>query len=135
MEACSHKVITACTRSQTSRALTTGPTEEADMKPFCIAALTVLLFTFCSLTLSQMSHEPDKCCFTYFKPRIPERAVKRFETTNPACKNPGVIFHTNKQLEICADPTQQWVQKLMDVIKKRMVAVPVSTASSGFTAA
>ncbi|XP_076873413.1 C-C motif chemokine 4 homolog [Brachyhypopomus gauderio] len=120
MEACRHKVITACTRSQTSRALTTGPTEEADMKPFCIAALTVLLFTFCSLTLSQNSHKPNKCCFRYMESRIPEPFVKRFEETSPECRSPGVIFFTTQKKEICANPEEKWVKRLMRKVQNRM---------------
>ncbi|KAK1795766.1 hypothetical protein P4O66_008831 [Electrophorus voltai] len=101
------------------------------MKTYCTVVIALLLFAFCSRTLTETSHEPNKCCFSYFKSRIPERVVKNFELTISTCKIPGVILHTNKKLEICADPTQLWVQKLMNVIKTRMQSVPVTTASSG----
>uniref|UniRef100_A0AAY5F699 C-C motif chemokine n=1 Tax=Electrophorus electricus TaxID=8005 RepID=A0AAY5F699_ELEEL len=77
------------------------------MKTYCTVVIALLLFAF-------SSHEPNKCCFSYFKSRIPERVVKNFELTISTCKIPGVILHTNKKLEICANPTQLWVQKLMN---------------------
>uniref|UniRef100_A0A4W4HMD8 C-C motif chemokine n=1 Tax=Electrophorus electricus TaxID=8005 RepID=A0A4W4HMD8_ELEEL len=91
-----------------------------DMKTYCTVVIALLLFAFCSQTLTESnslfyilaSHEPNKCCFSYFKSRIPERVVKNFELTISTCKIPGVILHTNKKLEICANPTQLWVQKI-----------------------
>uniref|UniRef100_A0A4W4HKU6 Chemokine interleukin-8-like domain-containing protein n=1 Tax=Electrophorus electricus TaxID=8005 RepID=A0A4W4HKU6_ELEEL len=83
------------------------------MKTYCTVVIALLLFAFCSQTLTETSHEPNKCCFSYFKSRIPE------------------LFVRSSKLEICANPTQLWVQKLMNVIKTRMQSVPVTTASSG----
>ncbi|KAG9282566.1 C-C motif chemokine 4-like [Astyanax mexicanus] len=101
------------------------------MKPYCIAAICLLLFAFCSLTLGQSSHEPEKCCFGYINAKIPAAIVERFETTSPACKMPGVIFHTNRQLERCANPAEKWVQRLMGIVKNRMLNVSTPPAASG----
>ncbi|KAI4889820.1 hypothetical protein NFI96_032461, partial [Prochilodus magdalenae] len=60
------------------------------MKPYCISAITILLFAFCSLTLSQNSHGPGKCCFSFTPTKIPVAMVVHFEMTNPACNKPGV---------------------------------------------
>uniref|UniRef100_A0A4W4HMT9 C-C motif chemokine n=1 Tax=Electrophorus electricus TaxID=8005 RepID=A0A4W4HMT9_ELEEL len=99
------------------------------MKTYCTVVIALLLFAFCSQTLTESNHEPNKCCFSYFKSRIPERVVKNFELTISTCKIPGVILHTNKKLEICANPTQLWVQKLMNVIKTHENHISYSTLS------
>ncbi|KAL7887840.1 hypothetical protein AOLI_G00028140 [Acnodon oligacanthus] len=85
------------------------------MKPCSIAAIGVLLFALCSVTVSEYSHGPQKCCFSYAKTKIPAAVVVHFEMTSPACNQPGVIFHTNKQIERCADPGEKWVQRLMNM--------------------
>ncbi|XP_072552057.1 C-C motif chemokine 4-like [Salminus brasiliensis] len=100
------------------------------MKPYCIATIGLLLFAFCTLTLSQNSHGPEKCCFSYINAKIPVAIVERYETTSPACKMPAVIFHTERQLERCANPSEKWVQRLMGIVKNRMLNVsPMPTAS------
>uniref|UniRef100_A0A3B4EQ39 C-C motif chemokine n=1 Tax=Pygocentrus nattereri TaxID=42514 RepID=A0A3B4EQ39_PYGNA len=85
------------------------------MKPYSIAAIGVLLFAFCSVTISQSNHGPQKCCFSYTKTKIPVAMVMHFEMTSPACNKPGVIFHTTKQIEKCADPEEKWVQRLINI--------------------
>uniref|UniRef100_A0AAR2J4R2 C-C motif chemokine n=1 Tax=Pygocentrus nattereri TaxID=42514 RepID=A0AAR2J4R2_PYGNA len=102
------------------------------MKPYSIAAIGVLLFAFCSVTISQSKftlsfsdnilmllqiiyHGPQKCCFSYTKTKIPVAMVMHFEMTSPACNKPGVIFHTTKQIEKCADPEEKWVQRLINI--------------------
>ncbi|KAK1795767.1 hypothetical protein P4O66_008832 [Electrophorus voltai] len=87
------------------------------MKTYCTAVITLLLFAFCSQTLTQQSHKPDKCCFKHIESRIPEAFVKRFEETSPECNNPGVILYTTQQKEICANPDEKWVQRLMRIVQ------------------
>ncbi|XP_066532133.1 C-C motif chemokine 4-like [Hoplias malabaricus] len=101
------------------------------MKTYCITTIAVLLFAYCSLTLCQSSHEPEKCCFSHMNAKIPAILVERFETTSPSCKMPGIIFHTNKQMERCADPAQPWVQRLMRIVKNRMLNATTTLTPPG----
>uniref|UniRef100_A0AAY5EU24 C-C motif chemokine n=1 Tax=Electrophorus electricus TaxID=8005 RepID=A0AAY5EU24_ELEEL len=87
----------------------------------CLELMHLLILVLQLAEMTCRNKQKQKlCCFSYFKSRIPERVVKNFELTISTCKIPGVILHTNKKLEICANPTQLWVQKLMNVIKTRI---------------
>ncbi|KAI4889821.1 hypothetical protein NFI96_032462 [Prochilodus magdalenae] len=129
--ACEHKVIITCSRRQEGY-IYRARRLILIMKPYCISAIAILLFAFCSLTLSQSGTMPERCCFkeNYISSPIPRNKVMRFETTSPACKDTGVIFHTVAQKQICANPNERWVMRLMKVVEKRLKS-PATAISSG----
>ncbi|XP_072552058.1 C-C motif chemokine 13-like [Salminus brasiliensis] len=91
------------------------------MKPYCIATVCLLLFAFCSLTLTQSGHMPEKCCFKekFMNKVIPQQRVIQFEKTSPGCKDSGIIFYTVLQKQICANPSEKWVTRLMKIVEER----------------
>ncbi|XP_030628068.1 C-C motif chemokine 3-like [Chanos chanos] len=98
------------------------------MKPYCIAAIALLLFAFCSL--SESSSYPAQCCFKFINIKIPVKAVLSYSETYHECSKPGVIFTTVRQRNICADPREPWVINLMnslDVKEKQFCADPTKT--------
>ncbi|KAL4649187.1 C-C motif chemokine 3-like [Arapaima gigas] len=93
------------------------------MKATCVVVL--ILSTLVSFTLSQNINGPEKCCFEFFKTRIPVKAVTHYEKTDERCPVDGVIFRTVKDRERCVDPSQLWVQH---IIKK--LDLPASTTTT-----
>ncbi|XP_066533893.1 C-C motif chemokine 18-like [Hoplias malabaricus] len=94
------------------------------MKAHCFTAIAVFLFAYCSLTLCQNGHMPRKCCFkeNYITSPIPHHAILRYETTTASCTDSGVILHTVKQKQVCANPSVKWVKRLMRIVENRTAA-------------
>ncbi|KAL7872197.1 hypothetical protein SRHO_G00071800 [Serrasalmus rhombeus] len=105
------------------------------MKPYSIAAIGVLLFAFCSVTVSQNGHMPERCCFkeNYLTSPLPQRRAMRFETTSPSCTDPGIIFHTVAQKQICANPSDKWVKRLMKFLQKQLKSAATESGSGDST--
>uniref|UniRef100_A0A9J7YH04 C-C motif chemokine n=1 Tax=Cyprinus carpio carpio TaxID=630221 RepID=A0A9J7YH04_CYPCA len=89
------------------------------MRPYCVFIACLVLFAFCSLAQSEFSQGPDKCCFSFSNVKIPVKQVESYHTTHLECHRTGVIFITKAQREICADPTERWVQRLMNLVDLR----------------
>ncbi|KAM6463813.1 C-C motif chemokine 3-like [Liasis olivaceus] len=53
---------------------------------------------------------PRYCCFDFTDRPLPLKILKSFYYTNSNCSKPGVIFITKQNREICADPSEKWVQ-------------------------
>ncbi|KAG8520194.1 C-C motif chemokine 3 [Galemys pyrenaicus] len=83
------------------------------------AALAVLLCTMalCSQVFSAPfgADTPTACCFSYTVRQIPRKFIVDYFETSSQCSKPGVIFQTKKNREICANPSDDWVQEyIMD---------------------
>ncbi|XP_020657278.1 C-C motif chemokine 4 [Pogona vitticeps] len=57
------------------------------------------------------SDPPTSCCFTYTAKKIPREYVVDYYETNSRCSQPAVVLITRKRKEICANPTERWVQE------------------------
>ncbi|XP_021026600.1 C-C motif chemokine 22 [Mus caroli] len=57
--------------------------------------------------------EDSICCQDYIRHPLPSRLVKEFFWTSKSCRKPGVVLITVKNRDICADPRQVWVKKLL----------------------
>ncbi|XP_043859784.1 C-C motif chemokine 4-like [Dromiciops gliroides] len=82
-----------------------------------VAALSILLImTFSSLTSSapMASNTPTSCCFTYVQQQIQRKFVTHYYKTSNLCSQPAVVFQTKKGRQVCANPSEDWVQKYMD---------------------
>ncbi|XP_036623654.1 C-C motif chemokine 4-like [Trichosurus vulpecula] len=81
-----------------------------------VAALSVLLvMAFSSLASSAPMgpNTPTSCCFSYVRQQIPRKFVTDYFETSSLCSQPGVVFKTKKGREMCANPSDDWVQKYM----------------------
>ncbi|XP_077021232.1 C-C motif chemokine 3-like [Tamandua tetradactyla] len=80
-----------------------------------VAALTLLLLTtaLCSQTCSASfgADSPTACCFSYISRQIPRKFVDDYYETSSWCSKPGVIFKTKRGRQVCANPSDAWVQK------------------------
>uniref|UniRef100_A0A672SFH9 Chemokine interleukin-8-like domain-containing protein n=1 Tax=Sinocyclocheilus grahami TaxID=75366 RepID=A0A672SFH9_SINGR len=89
------------------------------MRPYCIFIVCLVLFTFCSLAQSECASYflifPWKCLINNLK------QVESYHTTHTECHRSGVIFITKAQRGICADPTERWVQRAMNLVDLRVL--------------
>ncbi|XP_048063396.1 C-C motif chemokine 3-like [Megalobrama amblycephala] len=90
------------------------------MRP-CCNFICLILFDFCSLAHSEYDQGPDKCCFSFSNVRIPVKQVASYHITHFECHSSGIIFITKAQKEICADPTERWVQRLKNLVDARTI--------------
>ncbi|TFJ99278.1 C-C motif chemokine 4 [Platysternon megacephalum] len=82
-----------------------------------VAALAVLLIAaFCSLAFSAPigSDPPTACCFSYTARQIPRNFVKDYYSTSSMCSQPGIVFITKRGRELCANPSESWVQEYVN---------------------
>ncbi|XP_032136723.1 C-C motif chemokine 3-like 1 [Sapajus apella] len=79
------------------------------------AALAILLCTMalCSQVFSAPpgADTPTACCFRYISRKIPQNFIADYFETSSQCSKPGIIFLTKRGRQVCADPSQEWVQK------------------------
>ncbi|XP_008566298.1 PREDICTED: C-C motif chemokine 3-like [Galeopterus variegatus] len=82
---------------------------------FPVTALAVLLFTevLCPqvLSLTVGADTPTACCCFYISRQIPRKFVDDYYDTGSPCSKPGVIFQTKRGQQVCADPSEAWVQE------------------------
>uniref|UniRef100_A0A8C6V4A1 C-C motif chemokine n=1 Tax=Naja naja TaxID=35670 RepID=A0A8C6V4A1_NAJNA len=71
---------------------------------------TVGRHSFSSLFPSPVDPVPTFCCFSFTKRPIPLNLLKSFEYTSGRCNLAAVVFLTKKDVKICADPSEAWVQ-------------------------
>ncbi|XP_037664442.1 C-C motif chemokine 3-like 1 [Choloepus didactylus] len=79
------------------------------------AVLATLLCTavLCSRVFSAPygADTPTACCFSYTSRQIPSKFVADYFETSSQCSKPGVIFLTKRNRQICANPSEAWVEE------------------------
>ncbi|XP_030635003.1 C-C motif chemokine 36.1 [Chanos chanos] len=88
-----------------------------------LSLLLGFLLTSCLLssTIANYANQPAECCFKFYEKRIPVNALKSYEDTRSDCPRAGVIFVTQKNFRICADPGFKWVKWTMKKIDERAI--------------
>ncbi|XP_074176178.1 C-C motif chemokine 4-like [Rhinolophus sinicus] len=78
--------------------------------------LLVLVAAFCSpVQLSQKDTDPPTaCCFAYTLRKLPRSFVTDYYETSSLCSQPAVVFQTKRGKQICANPSEPWVQEYME---------------------
>ncbi|KAB0367059.1 hypothetical protein FD755_020383 [Muntiacus reevesi] len=57
------------------------------------------------------ANTPTACCFSFVSRQIPRKFVDDYYETSSQCSQPGVIFKTKRGRQVCADPSEDWVQE------------------------
>nr|ACG76387.1 CCL4 [Ctenopharyngodon idella] len=80
------------------------------------SAVVVLL---CAVSLSEgMRIGPQRCCFSYTDRPLPVKLVADYSMTSQQCTKEAVLFKTVKGRQVCANPADPWVRKLIQKINK-----------------
>ncbi|XP_025959787.1 fractalkine [Dromaius novaehollandiae] len=91
------------------------------MKTVSLQVLFVLRVLWLG-TLTEGQPKASLKCSTecgHFTSKIPEKRIKSYRRTEPQCTKQGIIFITQKSLEICADPGEDWVKKVIWKLDQR----------------
>ncbi|XP_042552103.1 C-C motif chemokine 21 [Dipodomys spectabilis] len=79
--------------------------------------LLILVLTFCIPSTQGSDGGGQDCCLSYSQRRIPYHVVRGYRKQEPSlgCPIAAILFAPRKrsQPELCADPKEDWVQKLM----------------------
>ncbi|XP_036623523.1 C-C motif chemokine 4-like [Trichosurus vulpecula] len=82
-----------------------------------VAALSILLImAFSSLASSAPigSDPPTSCCFSYVSQQFPRKFVTDYFETSSLCSQPAVVFQTKRGRQVCANPSDAWVQSYVE---------------------
>ncbi|KAL2765375.1 C-C motif chemokine 3-like 1 precursor [Daubentonia madagascariensis] len=81
--------------------------------PMAVAAVLLCTMALCNQVFSAPfgADTPTACCFSYTSRHIPRKFVVDYFETSSQCSKPGVIFLTRRDRQICADPSEAWVQE------------------------
>ncbi|XP_028648227.1 C-C motif chemokine 20-like [Erpetoichthys calabaricus] len=80
----------------------------------------MLLFTIhFSVELSIASNHD--CCISYAKTSVPCYRLKGYtiQTNKDSCNIDAIIFHTIKNIRICANPSDKWVISRISCLKEK----------------
>ncbi|EDM05493.1 chemokine (C-C motif) ligand 4 [Rattus norvegicus] len=79
-------------------------------------SLLLLVAAFCDSVLSAPigSDPPTSCCFSYTSRKIHRNFVMDYYETSSLCSQPAVVFLTKKGRQICADPSEPWVNEYVN---------------------
>ncbi|KAM4876515.1 C-C motif chemokine 21 [Thomomys bottae] len=100
------------------------------MAPMLALNLLILVLTFCIPSTQGSDGGGQDCCLKYSQRKIPYSVVRGFRKQEPSlgCPIPAILFAPRKrsQPELCADPKEDWVQKLM-----QRLAEPLARRTQG----
>ncbi|CAM4734290.1 hypothetical protein PO909_021724 [Leuciscus waleckii] len=83
------------------------------------SAVAVLL---CAVSLSEgMRVSPQRCCFSFTDRPLPTKAVVDYTMTSQQCPKEAVLFKTVKGRQVCAKPSDPWVQKQIETIDRKRI--------------
>lgn len=54
---------------------------------------------------------PTACCFSYAARQLSRKIIADYFETSSQCSKPGVIFQTKRGRQVCANPSEDWVQE------------------------
>ncbi|XP_059005667.1 C-C motif chemokine 4 [Mustela lutreola] len=84
----------------------------------CVTVLSFLVlmaaFSTPALSAPMGSDPPTACCFSYTLRKLPRNFVADYFETSSLCSQPAVVFQTKRGRQVCANPSEAWVQEYMD---------------------
>ncbi|XP_044532125.1 C-C motif chemokine 4-like [Gracilinanus agilis] len=79
-----------------------------------LSILVVMVFSSLASSAPMGSDPPTSCCFSYVSQQIPRRFVTDYYETSSLCSQPAVVFQTKKGRQVCANPSDAWVQTYVE---------------------
>ncbi|NXJ69752.1 CCL4 protein, partial [Rostratula benghalensis] len=79
----------------------------------------LLIVASCSQTFSgPVGSDLPICCLSYTSHKIPRKLIQRYYSTSTSCTLPGIVFITKKGRQVCANPSDTWVQSYLQNLKQ-----------------
>ncbi|XP_074779029.1 C-C motif chemokine 4-like [Athene noctua] len=73
----------------------------------------------CSQTFSgPVGSDLPICCFSYTHHKLPQKLILRYYSTSTSCTLPAIVFITKKGRQVCANPSDTWVQSYLQKLKQ-----------------
>ncbi|XP_031752632.1 C-C motif chemokine 5 isoform X2 [Xenopus tropicalis] len=66
---------------------------------------------------TQIGSDVVSCCFDYIKKPIPPKHVADYFYTSSRCSRFAVVLVTRKNRKICANPEDEWVNNIINVLE------------------
>ncbi|XP_068945299.1 C-C motif chemokine 4-like isoform X1 [Petaurus breviceps papuanus] len=85
-----------------------------------VAALSILVVMAISSLASSApmgSDPPTSCCFSYVSKQIERKFVTDYYETSSLCSQPAVVFQTRRGRQVCANPSDDWVQSYVEELE------------------
>uniref|UniRef100_A0A2K6BQ50 C-C motif chemokine n=1 Tax=Macaca nemestrina TaxID=9545 RepID=A0A2K6BQ50_MACNE len=76
--------------------------------------IQILVVPFISCVALMGSDPPTSCCFSYTARKLPRNFVVDYYETSSLCSQPAVVFQTKRGKQVCADPSETWVQEYVN---------------------
>ncbi|XP_013044721.1 C-C motif chemokine 4-like [Anser cygnoides] len=92
---------------------------DGKMKVSSVVLALLLVAASCSQTSSApVGPDHPTCCFSYTSHKLPKKLILRYYVTSTSCSLPALVFITKKGREVCANPSDTWVQRYLQNMKQ-----------------
>ncbi|KAM6118657.1 C-C motif chemokine 4-like [Phoenicopterus ruber ruber] len=89
------------------------------MKVSAVVLALLLIAASCSQTFSgPAGSDLPICCLSYAQHKLPRKLILRYYSTSTSCSRPAVVFITKKGRQVCANPSDTWVQSYLQNLKQ-----------------
>ncbi|XP_069730121.1 C-C motif chemokine 4-like [Phaenicophaeus curvirostris] len=79
----------------------------------------LLIATSCSQTFAgPVGPDLPICCFSYTHHKLPQKLILRHYSTSTSCTLPAIVFITKRGRQVCANPSDTWVQSFLQNLKQ-----------------
>uniref|UniRef100_A0A5F8HM16 C-C motif chemokine n=1 Tax=Monodelphis domestica TaxID=13616 RepID=A0A5F8HM16_MONDO len=82
-----------------------------------LSILMVMAFSNLASSAPLGSDPPTSCCFSYVSQQIHRKFVIDYYETSSLCSQPAVVFQTKRGRQVCANPSDDWVQTYMEELE------------------
>ncbi|XP_055047775.1 chemokine (C-C motif) ligand 35, duplicate 1 [Misgurnus anguillicaudatus] len=85
-----------------------------------LVVFSAILMILGAITISEgMRIGPKRCCFSFQSRQVPIKQIIGYSMTSQQCPMQAVLFKTKRGSQICANPTDSWVQKHMETFNSK----------------
>ncbi|XP_058500424.1 monocyte chemotactic protein 1B-like [Solea solea] len=89
--------------------------------PRLILSMFVLMLAAITFSEGVRGIGRGKCCFRFNDTPLPKEKVVSYIRTNQRCSNSAVLFKTVAGRQLCAKPSNTWVQELINYLDTKAI--------------
>ncbi|NWR92795.1 CCL5 protein, partial [Furnarius figulus] len=87
-----------------------------NVSTLCLSIMLVAAL-FSQVSPAPLGSDTTVCCFNYISRKLPQAHVKEYFYTSSLCPQPAVVFITQKNREVCANPSAKWVKEYVNSLE------------------